>query len=337
MSWQLQIDGTGLCIPDQGITVIFGPSGCGKTRLLRQLAGLEPSPQPILFRNTVWQGPAHRLRPGQRQIAMAFQEPRLLPHKSLYQNVVLGQRAVSRAAVDALLTQLDLTHLQDQRAGTLSGGEEQRTALARALLHPGQVLFLDEPLNGLDQQRRRAALALIRDDAQRRPVLMVTHQLDEVLALADQLLLMDSHQRLIGPLEQLINHPLLIRQRGHEFSVLQGQAGQDQDGLHCLQLADGQQLRLVTGGARPVAALQRIAIDARDVSIALSQPTDSSILNILRARVIDTGDSTQDYTTLTLAVAGQPLRALVTGYSVRKLALAPDQWVYAQIKGTVRL
>lgn len=337
MNETLRIEGTQVVIPDRGITIIFGPSGCGKTRLLRQLAGLETCHHAIFFRDQCWQRPGRRLGPGLRNIAMAFQEPRLLPHKSLRDNIFLGQAAAAPLPASALLERLDLADKLDQPAGTLSGGEQQRGALARALAHPGQLLFLDEPLTGLDQQRRRAALSLIKENGQQRPVLMVTHQLDEVLALADHLLLMDGQQQFAGPLEQLINHPLLVNQRGHEFSILQGRPDQTDAGLDCLQMADGQQLRMVSNGALPANGLQRIAIDARDVSLALSPAADSSILNILRARILDAGDSAQDHSTVTLALGDQQLRALVSGYSLKKLGLRPDQWVYAQIKGTIRL
>lgn len=320
-----------LTLPTEGVTVLFGQSGCGKTRLLRALAGLDPHRGNISFRQQRWLSGTQTLAPAARKLGMMFQESRLLPHKTVADNIVLGQSIPLPAQ---LIDALDLTHLLHTRANQLSGGEQRRVALARALAHQGQAILLDEPLTGLDAERKRNALALIKAAGKQKPVIMVTHQLDELLHVADHLMLMDKTRLCEGQLQALINHPLLVQQRGHAFSILCGEVKPSANGFSTLLLDDGQQIRLV--GKQHITE-RGIAIDARDVSIALTHANDSSILNIVKVRIHSLGDANAPYATLELALGRQTLRALLSGHSIRQLGLAPGQWVYAQIKGTVQI
>lgn len=147
-----------------GITAVMAPSGTGKTTLLRILLGLERADS-----GTV-EGLAGK------QLSAVFQEDRLLEHLSAEGNLrfVLG-RAYDPDAARALLARLDLPDTGDQIVREFSGGMRRRLALARALLAPFDVLLLDEPFTGLDQENRARALAAIRETAGVRPVLLVTH------------------------------------------------------------------------------------------------------------------------------------------------------------------
>ena len=147
-----------------GITCVMAPSGSGKTTLLRILLGLERSDS-----GTV-EGLAGK------RISAVFQEDRLLEHLSAGGNLrfVLG-RAYDPQAARALLDRLDLPDTGTQPVREFSGGMKRRLALARALLAPFDVLLLDEPFTGLDQENRARALAAIRETAGVRPVLLVTH------------------------------------------------------------------------------------------------------------------------------------------------------------------
>jgi ABC-type Fe3+/spermidine/putrescine transport system ATPase subunit len=188
--------GVDLEVPAGQRGVLVGPSGAGKTTLLRALAGLEP-----LREGTVELGgrrldgtvPAHR-----RRVAVVFQEPRLLPHLRVDDNVALPLRAAGvgraerRARAGALLDDVGLGALADRAVRGLSGGEQQRVALARALCAEPDLLLLDEPLAAVDPNRREALRRLIvRLQAQRQlTTLIITHDRAEAAELADTLALM---------------------------------------------------------------------------------------------------------------------------------------------------
>ncbi|MFD4440305.1 ABC transporter ATP-binding protein [Nocardia sp. NPDC058519] len=175
------LDGVDLTIRRGEFVVLLGPSGTGKTTLLRLLTGLEtPDTGEVLV-------PARR--------TTVYQEPRLIPSKRVLANVIVGLRR-GKAQRDAGLRALNEVHL-DGKAGqwpaTLSGGEAQRAALARALVREPELLLLDEPFAALDALTRLQMQDLVGDlVARHRPaVLMVTHDVDEAIRLADRVIILD--------------------------------------------------------------------------------------------------------------------------------------------------
>ncbi|MEU0544515.1 ATP-binding cassette domain-containing protein [Nocardia sp. NPDC005978] len=176
------LDGIDLTIRRGEFVVLLGPSGTGKTTLLRLLTGLElPDAGQVLV-------PAAR--------TTVYQEPRLIPSKRVLANVVVGQRR-SRQVREAGLRALAEVHLDGkarQWPATLSGGEAQRAALARALVREPELLLLDEPFAALDALTRLQMQDLVGDlVARHRPaVLMVTHDVDEAVRLADRVLVLDN-------------------------------------------------------------------------------------------------------------------------------------------------
>ncbi|MGJ4889381.1 ABC transporter ATP-binding protein [Bradyrhizobium sp. HKCCYLR20261] len=173
------IEGLDLRIERGEFVALLGESGCGKTTLLRALAGLDPIQ-------------AGRIIAPKRP-AVVFQEHRLLPWDSLWRNVALGldvPDARQRAA--AALAEVGLGDRLDDWPRNLSGGQAQRVALARALVQQPELLLLDEPFAALDALTRIRMHALVRElVATHRPgVLLVTHDVDEAIALADRILVM---------------------------------------------------------------------------------------------------------------------------------------------------
>jgi sulfonate transport system ATP-binding protein len=173
------IDRLDLRIDRGEFVALLGESGCGKTTLLRALAGLDP----------IQGGHIH----APRRPAVVFQEHRLLPWDRLWRNVSLGlPEAGARARATAALAEVGLGSRLDDWPRNLSGGQAQRVSLARALVQEPELLLLDEPFAALDALTRIRMHHLVKQlVARHRPgVLLVTHDVDEAIALADRILVM---------------------------------------------------------------------------------------------------------------------------------------------------
>lgn len=174
-----QID---LTLGRREIVALVGPSGCGKTTLLRITGGLDPA-----FEGTLaW---AAGVMP---RIGTVFQEPRLLPWRTVWQNLLLAQRSANLKLASDLLRTLDLSGSRDAYPGTLSLGMARRVAIARAFAIEPDLVLLDEPFVSLDPEAARRGQALLLEAWRARPTaaLLVTHDRAEAAALADRILLL---------------------------------------------------------------------------------------------------------------------------------------------------
>ena len=173
------------------IVALLGPSGCGKSTLLRQISGLDsPSVGEILIDGSVPEGIDQRC-------GVAFQEPRLLPWRSIERNVELGlprgaDKAIGRARVAELLELVQLEAARGLRPRQVSGGMAQRASLARSLARNPGVLVLDEPFGALDALTRLTMQDLLLDIHRSEPatIVLVTHDVDEALYLSDRVVLL---------------------------------------------------------------------------------------------------------------------------------------------------
>ena len=155
--------------PAGRISCILGPSGCGKTTLLRLICGLTEADSGEIRGNT-------------GRFSAVFQEDRLLPWRTALENVTVIGAAETTAK--ELLTALGLAETEmGEYPAHLSGGQQRRVALARALAADSDLLLLDEPFNGLDEGTWQDVVRLIRRVAERRPVVLVTHIPEQVQAL----------------------------------------------------------------------------------------------------------------------------------------------------------
>ncbi|MCK9606831.1 MAG: molybdenum ABC transporter ATP-binding protein [Methylomonas sp.] len=359
-----------LTLPGSGITVLFGPSGSGKTTLLRCIAGLQHAPQGFLEINgTIWQDserqifvPTHK-----RSLGYVFQEANLFPHLNVKQNLQFGLKRIGKSAVTDLSHILDLlgiAHLLDRAPDRLSGGERQRIAIARALALNPEILLMDEPLAALDFKRKQEILPFLSRLHRELniPVLYVTHAQQEVAQLADHLVIMDEGRSLAsGPLAETLSRlDVPLAQDRNAATVWPVTIAGHEAEYHLTHVAfSGATISLPSFEAE-IGTPLRLQIYARDVSITLQKPTDTSILNVLPAVITGIADDECGHSIVQLRLprteatagqdscpdtsqsnmdncdqtGGQPLLAHITLKSAKLLRLRVGMPVYVQIKGT---
>ena len=180
---------------------LLGPSGCGKTTTLRLVAGFEEPTAGAIHLNGA---PIHHLRPYERNVSTVFQNYALFPHLTVQQNVEFGLRRKREQniaeRVRAVIDMVQLAGKESRKPAEISGGERQRTALARSLVVAPDVLLLDEPLSALDPALRKQVRAELKSLQRRVGItfLFVTHDQDEALSLSDRIAVMNA-----GRLEQI--------------------------------------------------------------------------------------------------------------------------------------
>ena len=335
-----------LSLPEEGITAVFGPSGCGKTTLLRAMAGLERDATGHLWiGNECWQDDQRFLPTYRRRLGYVFQEPSLFPHLTVARNLSYGLKRLRRddppVALDQAVELLGIGHLLERRPHQLSGGEQQRVAIARALAADPAILLLDEPLAAVDQDRKQDILPYL-ERLHRElsmPVIYVSHARDEVARLADYMVLLEQGRaRAVGEATELFSRLDLPLAHGPDTETVIDAtvAGHDAEfGLTWLDSAAGRfvAVRQDVPEGKPA----RLQVLARDVSLTLGRPTDTSILNIFPATVDTMVNEGGAQTTVRLRVGSVPMLARITRKSAMELGLEPGSEVYAQIKSVALL
>ncbi|MEO9903679.1 molybdenum ABC transporter ATP-binding protein [Nisaea sp.] len=332
--------------PLSGIVGLFGPSGHGKTTLLRLAAGLERGTQTYVEHDgEIWQDDINGVfvPPHKRGVGFVFQDSRLFPHLSAGGNLDYAARRANPARAeptrDQVVDMLDLAPLLHRRVEELSGGEAQRVAIGRALVSRPRLLLMDEPLSSLDIRRKMEILPYIERvrEEMEIPVLYVTHSLDELSRLADHMLLIRNggvaaDGSVPAVMQRMDLGPMLGRFEAGV--ILEGPVlAQDPD-YSMTDLAIGKQvLRMPNIDAEP-GTIVRIRVRARDVSIAIEEPSGLSIRNALRVRIADIVLEDGAFAEILLDLDGMGLRARVTRESVALLKLEAGMSVHALIKSS---
>ena len=335
-------------LPGRGVTALFGHSGSGKTTILRAVAGLERHANGYLEVNgDVWQDdargiyvPTHR-----RALGYVFQEASLFTHLSVQGNLdFVRKRSKSQAPAlfDHVLALLGIEHLLARRTTGLSGGERQRVAIARALLTQPKILLMDEPLAALDGKRKEEVLPYLeRIHAELDiPMLYVSHAAEEVARLADHVVLLDDGKVLAsGPAADTLARIDLSLGLEIDAGVLVEGTVQAVDGTYeLLQLDAAGGTLYVAHAALALGTRLRLRILARDVSVALARPQDSSVLNQLQATVAAAWPaSTPAHVIVRLDAGGTAILARITRRSYDHLRLDIGQPVWAQVKAVALL
>jgi sn-glycerol 3-phosphate transport system ATP-binding protein len=207
------LKGFDLKVADGEFLILVGPSGCGKSTALRLLAGLD---QPTSGEIKIGGATVNKLSPGDRDIAMVFQNYALYPHMSVYANLAYGlrQRRTPRREVEQRVRDtaelLGITALLDRKPGQLSGGQRQRVAMGRALVRQPRAFLLDEPLSNLDAKLRTQVRGDLKRLHREMPVtsIYVTHDQVEAMTLGDRLCVMaDGEVQQIGTTDDIYNRP----------------------------------------------------------------------------------------------------------------------------------
>ena len=276
-------------LPASGITAIFGVSGAGKTSLINAISGLtRPQSGRIVLNDRVLNDVENKiyLSPDKRRIGYVFQDARLFPHYSVRGNLRYGMAKSMAGQFDKLVTLLGIEPLLDRLPSSLSGGEKQRVSIGRALLTAPELLLLDEPLASLDIPRKRELLPYLQRLTREIniPMLYVSHSLDEILHLADRVLVLEEGSvKAFGNLEEVwgssVMHPWLPREQ--QSSILKVSVLEHHPHYAMTALALGDQHLWVNKIDKPLQSALRIRIQASDVSLVLQPPLQTSIRNIL--------------------------------------------------------
>jgi len=326
-----------------GLMAIFGPSGCGKTSLINVLAGLHRPERGrvAVDGKTLFDSSNNvNLPPHRRRLGYVFQDSRLFPHLSVRSNLTYGTRWVAKPDrhqdFDRIVHLLNLAPLLARRPRTLSGGENQRVAIGRALLASPRLLLMDEPLASLDVVQKAEIMPFIERlrDELGIPIAFVSHSVEEVVRLADTLVILSEGNTVeYGPIEDVMSR-IDLPQVAHLYEAGAAIAvvveGHD-DVFDLTRLSFAGRTLTVPRLPLPAGTRMRVRIRARDVALSLTRPEALSVLNVLEGRIAEIGDVCASQVDILVDV-GCPVIARITRKSLHDLDLKPNQKIFALVK-----
>ena len=328
-----------LDIPSQGVTALFGLSGSGKSSLINLVSGLINPDEGVIALNDreLFNLAENVCVPiNQRNIGYVFQDARLFPHYTVNGNLRYGMKNTSKDEFNYIVELLGIGHLLKRYPITLSGGEKQRVAIGRALLTDPEILLMDEPLSALDLPRKRELMNYLERLSKEIniPILYVTHSLDELLRLAERVVLLTNGKvEAYDVLESIWESPLFLpwKQENEQSAVLSLPVFMHNPSYKMTALSIGDQNIWIHQVEAQINEKVRICIHSSDVSISLNKVEQSSIRNTLYGRIVKILEL-ENRVDLKLDIGGKHLWASISKWSFHDLALQVGQLVYAQIK-----
>ena len=328
-----------LDIPSQGVTALFGLSGSGKSSLINLVSGLINPDKGVISLNDreLFNSAENVCVPiNQRNIGYVFQDARLFPHYTVNGNLRYGMKNTSKDEFNYIVELLGIGHLLKRYPITLSGGEKQRVAIGRALLTDPEILLMDEPLSALDLPRKRELMNYLERLSKEIniPILYVTHSLDELLRLAERVVLLTNGKvEAYDVLENIWESPLFLpwKQENEQSAVLSLPVFMHNPSYKMTALSIGDQNIWINQVEAQINEKVRICIHSSDVSISLNKVEQSSIRNTLYGRIVKILEL-ENRVDLKLDIGGKHLWASISKWSFHDLALQLGQLVYAQIK-----
>ena len=327
-----------------GFTVLFGASGSGKTTVLRAIAGLtKPDAGRIVVGDRTYFDDVQRVDVPvpQRATGYVFQQLALFPHLTVRANIAYGlhrlRPAEQRDRVEAIAHSFRISHVLDRKPDFVSGGERQRTALARALVTQPRILLLDEPLSALDHATQSHIIEDLRrwNDRHRIPVVYVTHGHREVYALADRVVVLEGGR----VVHSGTAHDVLDRPGQRELASLAGFENVFEAAVVDRQEAAGTMRCRVVGtetelevplAEQAIGAALGVAVRAGDILVALQQPQGISARNVFSGRVDSI--ATQGPTVVLVVDAGARFLVHLTPGAASSLGIRPGDRVWLIIK-----
>ncbi|MBS3806675.1 MAG: ABC transporter ATP-binding protein [Bacteroidales bacterium] len=315
--------------------VILGRSGAGKTLLLEILAGIR-KPDKGTIRLEDHDITHQRIQ--HRDVGLVFQDHAIFPHLTVASNIGYPLRRMGlrnkqmRQRVRELAHTAGLSHLLDRYPATLSGGEIQRTVLARTLARNPRLLLLDEPLTSLDVQYKRELQSLLRRlNHQGQTIIHVTHDYEEALALASRVAVMDQGRiRQQGTVEEVFRNPSssfiaeFVGMRNFFRGTVERLTGKDHK---TIRLERSDVSFFVPAGTEEGDVV--VTLPARNIILSRSKP-DSSALNNFPGTIKDLIPTRQGFEAI--VDIGIPLAVMITRESQTRLQIEPSAEIWISFK-----
>ena len=330
---EFSLKGVSLALDRGDYLTIIGPTGAGKTIFIESIVGFW---QPDKGRIVLNGRDITQALPENRHIGIVYQDYALLPHMTVYQNIAYGLKKHKPEHMDEAIRKmaasLRIDHLLHRKPSTLSGGEQQRAALARVLIVEPELLLMDEPFSALDQQTRRRARRLLKDAVRERAttVIHITHDLDDAWAFADKLAVFRKGRLLqFGSMQSVFSRPrsrFIAEFVGAGF--FSGTVVSSKNGASRIDLGA---VSLTSSDTVESGKTVDVAIRYEDIRVTRSKPAHPNGDNVLAAtleHVVPEGLSSL----LDLQVNDLTMNALLTNNAVHRLNARRGDPLYALIK-----
>ena len=335
----------------KGITVLYGPNGAGKSTIISAIAGFNKNLKTtIRYKNIDFDGP-NRVPVYKRPFGIMFQNPILFEHLKIKDNLAFAEkRKKININVDKtipkkeLVDHLDLVSLLDRYPEDLSGGEKLRVVLARTILTKPDYLFLDEPMSEIDIRYKAKLLIFLKmiNQKYKIPILYITHSLEEISQIADELILINEGKKIdCGLLPDMLNNKSFqsLIGRFESSSLLEGSVVSSNDVLNITTLDINGQNLIVPGNPASEGNNVRVRIRSRDILVSPNKLTSPVVENELEGLILKVEkENNTAFTEVVISLVdpktselAQKIRARVTTYNYEKMNLNKNSRVFIYI------